>query len=378
MKMTGICLVLYIVSVSYSMCSPGRGSHSLLYFSTYIKGDTPFPEFSAVLMLDDIPLAYYSLNEQKLLPRGPMNEEDMFHVADQKYAKLVFTSMHKSFRAQAQIFIKHYNNTYGIPSLQSIFGCNLLDHSAPGRIIYTESFNGENGDETLLSISDKIFLQSMHWRSTLLEVLDPFCIKALQKLLKINRKHVMRKVKPRVRLFQKAHPDSGGMKVTCLATGFYPRHINMTLFRDGQPLDSHQITGGELLPNGDGTYQMRKSLEVSTDDLKENYQYTCKAEHLSLDNKLDIPLDYEPYPDQKYVVAVVVIALVCVTDIIIGFCRTRCMANNRGLRIHQGRKKDMSTPATAEGGPDTPAQNGDEKRENEEEEEKGEEERSPP
>ena len=27
MKMTGICLVLYIVSVSYSMCSPGRGRH---------------------------------------------------------------------------------------------------------------------------------------------------------------------------------------------------------------------------------------------------------------------------------------------------------------------------------------------------------------
>ncbi|XP_031421482.2 T-cell surface glycoprotein CD1b3-like [Clupea harengus] len=209
---------------------------------------------------------------------------------------------------------------------------------------------------------------------------------------------MLRKIKPRVRLFQKALPDSGGMKVTCLATGFYPRHINMTLFRDGQPLDSHQITGGELLPNGDGTYQMRKSLEVSTDDLKENYQYTCKAEHLSLDNRLDIPLDYEPYPGQKHVVVVLLIALVCLTVVIIifvfVFCRKRCMANNRCLRIHQGRKKcldegeqgpssehtllgssssqsvevqrriehqrpqDISTPATAEQGPDTPAQNG--------------------
>ena len=105
-------------------------------------------------------------------------------------------------------------------------------------------------------------------------------------------------VKPRVRLFQKAIPDSGWAKVTCLATGFYPRHINLTLFRDGQPLDSHQITGGELLPNGDGTYQMRKSLEVSTEDLKENYQYTCKAEHLSLDNKLDIPLGNDSHQEQ--------------------------------------------------------------------------------
>ena len=94
-------------------------------------------------------------------------------------------------------------------------------------------------------------------------------------------------VKPRVRLFQKAIPDSGWAKVTCLATGFYPRHINLTLFRDGQPLDSHQITGGELLPNGDGTYQMRKSLEVSTEELQ-SHHFTCTTEHLSLDNKINI------------------------------------------------------------------------------------------
>ena len=66
-------------------------------------------------------------------------------------------------------------------------------------------------------------------------------------------------VKPRVRLLQKTIPDFGGVKVTCLVTGFYPRHINLTLLRDGQPVSDHQITGGELLPNLDGTYQMRKS-----------------------------------------------------------------------------------------------------------------------
>ena len=43
-------------------------------------------------------------------------------------------------------------------------------------------------------------------------------------------------------------------------------------------------------------------------------------------------LDYEPYPGRKHVVAVVLIALVCVTvcvTIIIGFCRTRCMGKLR-------------------------------------------------
>ena len=77
--------------------------------------------------------------------------------------------------------------------------------------------------------------------------------------------------------------------MSCLATGFYPRHINLTLFRDGQPVSDHEITGGDLLPNGDGTYQMRKSLEISAD----KHKYSCSATHLSLDNKLHVTLGNE-------------------------------------------------------------------------------------
>ncbi|KAK9952141.1 hypothetical protein ABG768_017997, partial [Culter alburnus] len=95
--------------------------------------------------------------------------------------------------------------------------------------------------------------------------------------------------KPRVRLIQKANSDSGEFRVSCLATGFYPRHINLTLFRDGQPVSDHEITGGDLLPNGDGTYQMRKSLEIGAD----KHKYTCSATHLSLDNKLDVTLEFD-------------------------------------------------------------------------------------
>ncbi len=78
--------------------------------------------------------------------------------------------------------------------------------------------------------------------------------------------------------------------MSCLVTGFYPRHINLTLFRDEQPVADHEITGGDLLPNGDGTYQMRKSLEISAAD---KHKYTCSVTHLSLDNKLDIDLGNE-------------------------------------------------------------------------------------
>uniref|UniRef100_A0A8C7CLB3 Immunoglobulin C1-set domain-containing protein n=1 Tax=Oncorhynchus kisutch TaxID=8019 RepID=A0A8C7CLB3_ONCKI len=73
-----------------------------------------------------------------------------------------------------------------------------------------------------------------------------------------------------------------------LAFGFYPRHINLTLLRDGQPIAEQALNTRQLLPNGDGTYQLRKSLEVSTEELRERRNYTCTASYLSLDNKLDV------------------------------------------------------------------------------------------
>ncbi len=87
---------------------------------------------------------------------------------------------------------------------------------------------------------------------------------------------------------RKTLPDSQGLQISCLATGFYPRHINLTLFRDGQPVDDGQITGGEILPNGDGTYQMRKTLVISEEEHSEEHKYNCTMKRLNLDNKLDI------------------------------------------------------------------------------------------
>ncbi|KAI4903862.1 hypothetical protein NFI96_018656, partial [Prochilodus magdalenae] len=119
--------------------------------------------------------------------------------------------------------------------------------------------------------------------------------------------------KPRVRLLMKPHADSGGARVSCLATGFYPRHINLTLLRNGQPLSENLVSGGELLPNGDGTYQMRKSLEISAEELQQTHNYTCTATHLSLDNKLDIHWDYHPgLPTAVIASTALLVILVCV------------------------------------------------------------------
>lgn len=83
----------------------------MLFFATYIKGQTPFSEFTAVLMLDDIEVGYYSSNEQKLLPRGLINEGDLS--TDQENALFVLTRAWLSAIDTTQMLLHHYNATSG-------------------------------------------------------------------------------------------------------------------------------------------------------------------------------------------------------------------------------------------------------------------------
>ncbi|XP_026118064.1 hereditary hemochromatosis protein homolog [Carassius auratus] len=139
---------------------------------------------------------------------------------------------------------------------------------------------------------------------------------------------------------------SQGLQISCLATGFYPRHINLTLFRDGQPVDDDHITGGEILPNGDGTYQMRKSLVISEEELRQEHKYNCTMKHLSLDNKLDFTFvsdvaEYEPGSStaQSVVFSVLVFMCLAVLIILLSSYGRRYKLLDEDLRHHRPNEK---------------------------------------
>ncbi|KAL2078035.1 hypothetical protein ACEWY4_025720 [Coilia grayii] len=309
------------------------GSHSLLSFGTLIIGDTPFPEFSAVVMLDDIQLGYYDLNLKKMTYRQVNSE-----CISQEVANLIFPDACSRMKERTLDFKHQFNLTYGVHTHQAVGGCELLGNNTPGPHRYLNSLNGLDTTEWEFNMAQNTRQVEGLWSKMLnhmerktmelvyTNVYGPICIKVLRDCLHMWKKYVMKKVKPRVRLLHKKLPDSAGVKVTCLATGFYPRHINLTLLRDGQPVPDHHITGGELLPNGDDTYQMRKSLHISTEELQQHH-YICTAEHLSLDNKLDLALDFGPEVDAKPEVTTVAIALgvalLCVVGAIFMRCRRK-------------------------------------------------------
>ncbi|KAF4070217.1 hypothetical protein AMELA_G00289020 [Ameiurus melas] len=67
----------------------------------------------------------------------------------------------------------------------------------------------------------------------------------------------------------------------------------MTLLKDGQGMPEHLFTVDDLLPNADGTYQMRKTVEISEEELQQKHNYICTATHLSRENKMDVYWVYQ-------------------------------------------------------------------------------------
>ncbi|KAL7862760.1 hypothetical protein SRHO_G00117440 [Serrasalmus rhombeus] len=278
--------------------------------TTFIEGQTPFPEFSFTLMLDDITVSYFDSETETLFPRGVDRDQDDDGVIDPDHVKTITSFMHADFKRR-HLFIKYeLNYTESIQVQQRLVVCELLDNDQPGPFILKNAIRGTTRDElrfhehkftyqNALNITEerlKAHLELTMWRHE--NLYYPVCIKTLRGYLEKRKSQVKRRVKPRVRLIQRRRFVSGWDGVTCLATGFYPRHINLTIFRDGQPVPDHLTTGGDLLPNGDGTYQMRKSLELSEEELKK-LSFTCTVAHLSLDNKLDVHMGTESHSDAE-------------------------------------------------------------------------------
>ncbi|KAK2898770.1 hypothetical protein Q8A67_010188 [Cirrhinus molitorella] len=346
-----VCLLSYLTAVQ-------AGSHSLMVFATYITGQTPFPEFTLVLMLDDVQVLYYDSVSLKAIHRSQSNPID--YNGDDS----IFSEIHDLMKFRTFFLKDHQNCTDGLHVYQKHVGCELLDNDQPGLFLSLDAFNGQNTEEFTFDVVKRTMqinlpwmrikgmgqIEWLHVKFLYEHVYHPVCLKTLRTFLEKEKNTVMRKLKPKVRLFRKPLTDSQGLQISCLATGFYPRHINLTLFRDGQPVDDDQITGGEILPNGDGTYQMRKSLVISSEELREGHKYNCTIKHLNLDNKLDIAFDEDlekaDFGSSALSIIISVLVLMCMAVLSISaliIWRKRCAAEISSRASHQSGYSPTST-----------------------------------
>ncbi|KAM9722703.1 class I histocompatibility antigen, B alpha chain-like [Menidia menidia] len=277
--------------------SSASGRHSLWFMASYISGRTPFPEFTLVLMLDDIQVRYCDSQTDKMVRVGSEGEKEGEVVLNEdtmSFRWRVFSDM----RNRLTVAIKQMNLTAsGVHIHQRISGCEVLD-GQPAFGMERDAINSQDADSLMCNMTHFTYtggnspvfqwdtIRQTYEQTLYTNIYLPFCVWHLNNLLEREKHLVMRRVRPRVRLLTKQ--VVGGAQLTCLATDFYPRHINLTLRRDGDPVDADRLSGGLVLPNGNGLYQMRKTLSIDEEELQRKHSYTCTASHLSLDNRLDV------------------------------------------------------------------------------------------
>ncbi|KAM4696169.1 major histocompatibility complex class I-related gene protein-like [Rhinophrynus dorsalis] len=201
-----------------------------------------------------------------------------------------------------------------------MFGCELRDdgsiqgydqHGYDGRDFI--SLDRERGifvptmDEARLT-AQRLNSPELNVQEHMRNFLDKICVDRLKKYINYGREEMERRVVPGVKV---SHRQSDGVtKLHCRVYGFYPRTVDVKWVKNGRD-DVYSEEAKQILPNPDGTYQTRVTVEV---DPKEGDSYSCHVDHSSLNSTLIVAWD--PKKDRGF--WHIVIGAVAAVTVIVG------------------------------------------------------------
>ncbi|KAE8588393.1 hypothetical protein XENTR_v10022504 [Xenopus tropicalis] len=109
------------------------------------------------------------------------------------------------------------------------------------------------------------------------------CIENMKMYLLYVSTDLERKVLPKVKV-SSSESDSGA-DLHCSVYGFYPRDVEVKWIKNGRD-EIHSEEAAQILPNPDGTYQIRVSVGVTPEG---GANYSCHIDHSSLENPMVVP-----------------------------------------------------------------------------------------
>nr|pir class I histocompatibility antigen - African clawed frog [Xenopus laevis] len=121
--------------------------------------------------------------------------------------------------------------------------------------------------------------------------------------------------------------SESGTKLYCWVYGFYPRDVEVKWIKNGRD-EIYSEESAEILPNPDGTYQIRVSVEVTPE---EGATYSCHVDHSSLEKTLVVP--FESTDLSTYYIVIPVVAALSLLLVALGIfvCRKRRRKGSSGL-----------------------------------------------
>uniref|UniRef100_A0A3B3DVS2 Ig-like domain-containing protein n=1 Tax=Oryzias melastigma TaxID=30732 RepID=A0A3B3DVS2_ORYME len=114
--------------------------------------------------------------------------------------------------------------------------------------------------------------------------LEKECMDWMSTFLTYSKQQQRNATPPEVHVFTTKAKQSSIVVLTCLATGFYPKDINLIIKRNGRILNKEDgVMSSGVRPNHDDTFQRRDYVEILRSDTAE---YTCEVIHEASDMRV--------------------------------------------------------------------------------------------
>ncbi|XP_062894968.1 class I histocompatibility antigen, F10 alpha chain-like isoform X2 [Mobula hypostoma] len=309
------------------------GSHSLRYFHTAVTPGSGVPEFITVGYVDEEPIVYYDSELGKKVPRQQWMAESQG--ADYwKRETQISQGNEPVYKTNIQTLMSRTNQTGGIHTFQRMYGCEIReDGTTTGFIQYA----WDGSDFISFDKENMVWVTPVPWgqitknkwdRDTAEKqqrkgYLEQICTEWLTKYVKAGNGH-LKPNPPKVSFTA----SKDGRHLSCVATGFYPQSIDVTILRDGRILGETHSHG--ILPNHDNSYQLTRTVRVEPTDTAE---FSCRVEHRGLPEPLVLFLDLKPNSIPILIIAIVVVLVILVVVIAVGIAYKKkgCFsAGNKG------------------------------------------------
>ncbi|XP_056312589.1 H-2 class I histocompatibility antigen, Q10 alpha chain-like [Danio aesculapii] len=272
--------------------------HSLYYIYTALSKPVDLPgiyEFTAMGLLDDRQIDYYNSIDQKKIPKQPWMKQKMQEDYWEKGTQSR-KSKEQWFNVNVNILMERMrHNNSDVHVLQWRHGCEIESQGDDVRFsrgIDEYSYDGRNflsfddAESRWVAPVEEALPTKRKWDNVPIlnqytkGYLEKECVDWLNKFREYGDQELRQGSAPEVHVFaKKIINGKAKLKLTCLATGFYPKDVILTIRKYRTTLPDNKVESTGVRPNHDGTFQLRKSVYIYED---EKAEYDCHVDHRTL------------------------------------------------------------------------------------------------
>ncbi|XP_067237165.1 major histocompatibility complex class I-related gene protein-like isoform X2 [Chanodichthys erythropterus] len=281
--------------------------HSLYYIYTGLSKPVDLPgiyEFSAIGLLDDTQIDSYNSKDQRTIPTQKWMKENLQEDYWEKGTESR-KSKERWFRQSLKnLMDRMKHNESDLHVLQRRIGCEIKKQGNKlnfSKGIYEFSYDGEDflsfddKESQWVAPVDEALPTKRKWDNELIlnqyikGYLEKECVDWLNKFREYGDEELRNGYYPDVHIFAKRSiRDETKLKLTCMTTGFYPKDVMVTMRKNHTSLPEDETESTGIRTNHDGSFQMRKSVEIKEE---EEDEYDCFVTHKSIKEPIIVTWD---------------------------------------------------------------------------------------